>query len=125
MNYLEMSKDLLLEEKVKVEAEYVGLKKKALSLDLSRGKPGKEQVDMMTDMLTCLADPKDCISENGTDCRNYGILDGIPEAKKLFADLLGIPAKNIFVAKNLTLTMKGKKKSIDKESVIKEIQRLL
>ena len=105
MNYLEMSKDLLLQEKEKVEAEYVELKKKALSLDLSRGKPGKEQVDMMTDMLTCLADAKDCISENGTDCRNYGILDGIPEAKKLFADLLGIPAKNIFVGGNSSLNL--------------------
>ncbi len=105
MNYLEMSKDLLLQEKKKVEVEYIDLKKKALSLDLSRGKPGKVQVDMMTDMLTCLADPEDCISENGTDCRNYGILDGIPEAKKLFADLLGIPAKNIFVGGNSSLNL--------------------
>ncbi len=105
MNYLELSKELLLEEKAKVEAEYVELKKKELSLDLSRGKPGKIQVDMMTDMLTCLADAKDCISENGIDCRNYGVLDGIPEAKKLFADLLCIPAKNIFVAGNSSLNL--------------------
>ena len=105
MNYLELSKELLLEEKAKVEAEYVELKKKELSLDLSRGKPGKIQVDMMTDMLTCLADAKDCISESGIDCRNYGVLDGIPEAKKLFADLLCIPAKNIFVAGNSSLNL--------------------
>ncbi len=105
MNYLEMSIEKLLQEKTKVEAEYIELKKKALSLDLSRGKPGKKQIDMMNDMLTCLADPKDCISENGTDCRNYGVLDGIPEAKKLFSDLLGIPVKNIFVGGNSSLNL--------------------
>ena len=105
MNYLEMSQENLLQEKQKVEAEYVELKKKALSLDLSRGKPGKKQIDMMSDMLTCLADNNDCISENGTDCRNYGVLDGIPEAKKLFSDLLNIPPENIFVAGNSSLNL--------------------
>ena len=105
MNYLEMSLEMLKKEKDIVEVEYAKLKAKGLSLDLSRGKPGKKQVDMMTDMLTCISTVEDCISENGTDCRNYGVLDGIPEAKKLFSDLLGIPTKNIFVAGNSSLNL--------------------
>ena len=105
MNYLEMSLAELKKEQATVEAEYSKLKEKGLSLDLSRGKPGKKQIDMMTDMLTCISTAEDCISENGTDCRNYGILDGIPEAKKLFSDLLGIPTKNIFVAGNSSLNL--------------------
>ena len=100
-----MSLEMLKKEKDTVEVEYAKLKAKGLSLDLSRGKPGKKQVDMMTDMLTCVSTVEDCISENGTDCRNYGVLDGIPEAKKLFSDLLGIPTKNIFVAGNSSLNL--------------------
>ncbi len=105
MKYLEMSLEELKKEKEIVEAEYRELKGKGMSLDLSRGKPGKKQIDMMTDMLTCLSDADDCISENGIDCRNYGILDGIPEAKKLFSDLLSIPAKNIFIGGNSSLNL--------------------
>ena len=105
MNYLEMTAEMLQKERALVEAEYTQIKSRALSLDLSRGKPGKKQIDMMTDMLTCLSSADDCMTENGIDCRNYGILDGIPEAKKLFSDLLGIPAKNIFVGGNSSLNL--------------------
>ena len=104
MNYLQMSHAELQNEKNYLEQEYLALKNKKLSLDLSRGKPGIEQVKLVSDMLTCLKF-EDCVSENGTDCRNYGVLDGIPEAKKFFADLLGIPAKNIFVAGNSSLNL--------------------
>ena len=105
MNYLEMTAEMLQNEKAKIEAEYAQIKESALSLDLSRGKPGKKQIDMMTDMLTCISTADDCMTENGLDCRNYGVLDGIPEAKKLFSDLLGIPAKNIFVGGNSSLNL--------------------
>lgn len=105
MNYFNMSVDALKEEQKKVQAEYAVSKEKKLSLDLSRGKPGKAQIDMMTDMLTCLSDPADCVSVNGMDCRNYGVLDGIPEAKALFSELLDIPAKNIFVGGNSSLNL--------------------
>ena len=105
MNYFNMSVEALKEEQYKLLSEYTDVKEKHLSLDLSRGKPGKEQVNLMTDMLTCLSDPADCISSNGMDCRNYGVLDGIPEIKKLFSDLLNIPAKNIFVGGNSSLNL--------------------
>ena len=105
MNYFNMSVEALKEEQYKLLSEYTDVKEKNLSLDLSRGKPGKEQVNLMTDMLTCLSDPADCISSNGMDCRNYGVLDGIPEIKKLFSDLLNIPAKNIFVGGNSSLNL--------------------
>ena len=105
MNYSQMSVEQLKNEKSRLEKEYLELKNKKLSLDLSRGKPGKVQIDLVADMLTCLSYDDSCISENGFDCRNYGVLDGIPEAKKLFSDLLGIDPKNIFVAGNSSLNL--------------------
>ena len=97
MNYLKMSAECLLEEKIKAEAEYNELKKCALSLDLSRGKPGKKQIDMMTDMLTCVATAEDCICENGTDCRNYGILESNEFRMCLCTGLLYDPSEHIIV----------------------------
>ena len=105
MNYLQMNKAELEAEKASLEKEYAEIKALGLSLDLSRGKPGKAQLDIMTDMLTCISTAEDCFAENGTDCRNYGILDGIPEAKKLFSDLLNISEKNIIVAGNSSLNL--------------------
>ena len=105
MTYSQMSAEQLLNEKKKLLAEYDIIKSKGLSLDLSRGKPGREQLDLMTDMLTCISTAEDCFSENGTDCRNYGVLDGISEAKRIFSDLLGIPEKNIFVGGNSSLNL--------------------
>ena len=97
MNYSQMTVAQLQNEKKQLEEAYIALKNNNLSLDLSRGKPGREQLDLMTGMLTCLSTESDCFSDSGFDYRNYGILDGIPEAKKLFSDLLGIPEKNIFI----------------------------
>lgn len=105
MNYFQMNKAELEAEKASLEKEYAEIKSLGLSLDLSRGKPGKAQLDIMTDMLTCISKAEDCFAENGTDCRNYGILDGIPEAKKLFSDLLNIPEKNIIVGGNSSLNL--------------------
>lgn len=100
-----MSHSELEREKAALTVEYEKIKAKGLSLDLSRGKPGREQLDIMTDMLTCISSDEDCFSENGTDCRNYGVLDGLPEAKRLFSQLLGIPEKYIIVGGNSSLNL--------------------
>ena len=105
MLYSKMTEKQLQSLLAELKAEYADIKAKGLSLDLSRGKPGRDQLDLMTDMLTVVSTDEDCFTENGTDCRNYGILDGIPEAKKLFGDLLGIDTKNIFVGGNSSLNL--------------------
>lgn len=76
-----------------------------LTLDLTRGKPNQAQLDLSSGMLSIISDRGDCFSASGLDCRNYGILDGLPETKKLFSDLLGLPAKNILVLGNSSLNV--------------------
>ena len=74
-----------------------------LTLNLTRGKPNQAQLDLSSGLLSAVNDRGDCFSANGLDCRNYGILDGLPETKKLFSDLLDIPADRILVLGNSSL----------------------
>lgn len=71
---------------------------------MARGKPGKAQLDMVSDMLSILTDPKDCVSD-GTDARNYGELSGLSAAKRLFADILGCKPEECFIGGNASLTL--------------------
>lgn len=103
--YQEMSREELLQEKAALEAEYARIKEKDLALDMSRGKPGADQLDLSMGMLDCLDSESELKSENGTDLRNYGILDGIPEAKKLMGDMIGAKPENVIVYGNSSLNI--------------------
>ena len=104
-SYQEMSKEELLQEKAALEAEYAKIKEMGLSLDMSRGKPAAEQLDLSMGILDTV-DAKSVVkSENGTDLRNYGVLDGIPEAKKLIGDMVGAKPENVIVYGNSSLNI--------------------
>lgn len=85
-------------------SEYERFKACHLSLNMARGKPGKEQLDLVSDILTVLSSPDDCV-DDGIDVRNYGNLTGIPSAKKLFAELLGTKPEQILVGGNASLNL--------------------
>ena len=104
-SYQEMSKEQLLQEKTALEAEYAKIKEMGLALDMSRGKPAAEQLDLSMGILDTV-DAKSVVkSENGTDLRNYGVLDGIPEAKKLIGDMVGAKPENVIVYGNSSLNI--------------------
>lgn len=106
MNYLSLTKEQLKAEKDKAQIQYECLCKLGLKLDLSRGKPIGEQLDLSKEIFGEIkGENNDFCSETGFDCRNYGLLDGIPEAKKLFSELLSIPEKNLFIGGNSSLNM--------------------
>ena len=88
-----------------LQAEYGAACAKGLKLDMSRGKPGPEQLDLTMDMLTCVDVRSGCRMADGADVRNYGLLDGIPEAKKLFADILEMAPENVIVGGNSSLNL--------------------
>ena len=85
--------------------EYDGYKAKGLALNMARGKPSADQLDLTEGMLTAVSTNAECYAEDGTDCRNYGIGDGLPEAKKLFAPMLGVSEDEIMVLGNSSLTI--------------------
>lgn len=87
-----------------VKAQYEALKAQELKLNMARGKPGKAQLDMVSDILTVLSNPDQCKSD-GIDVRNYGELSGLPAAKKLFAELLGCKPEECFIGGNASLTL--------------------
>jgi len=100
-----MSRAQLCAEQQRLTKEYEEIKKLGMSLDISRGKPCPEQLDLSDGMLTVVKTAEDCKSESGFDCRNYGVLEGLPETRKLFSDLLGIPADNIMVGSSSSLNL--------------------
>lgn len=85
-------------------SEYDRFKALNLSLNMARGKPGREQLDLVSDILTVLDKADDCTDE-GIDVRNYGNLTGIPSAKRLFAELLGTKPEQILVGGNASLNL--------------------
>lgn len=102
--YKDYSVEKLEELRKELTAEYEAYKAKGLRLDMSRGKPAPEQLDLTIDMLTHCLDG-DYKSENGIDCRNYGVLDGIPEAKELMMSMLDVREDEIIVGGNSSLQL--------------------
>ncbi len=98
--YQDMTAQELACEKAELEKRYQEFKAKDLKLDMSRGKPGSDQLDLSS----ALNDVKD-YTENGVDLRNYGMLDGTPACKKLFAQLMGVEPKNVIIGPNASLTL--------------------
>lgn len=105
MNYLKLTVEELLAEKEKCSAELQQISEENLNLDLSRGKPSKEQLELSLNMLDVINHNTLFDSESGMDCRNYGGLDGIPEAKQLMASIMNTHMDNVIIGGNSSLTL--------------------
>ena len=102
-NYLAMGKEELEKEQQLLQKVYQTFKDRNLKLDMSRGKPCKEQLDLSMEML--MMNPADYIGETGIDSRNYGFLEGMPEARRLFGEIMGVSPANVMVGGNSSLNL--------------------
>jgi len=102
--YRQMSAAERSAEYAKVSAHYEELKSLGLKLNMARGKPGKAQLDLVSDIFSLMQDPADYISD-GIDVRNYGELSGLPAARRLFADILGCKPEQVFAGGNASLQL--------------------
>lgn len=103
--YKDLSKEELLKEKKQLEKKYDQIKAQNLHLDMSRGKPSAAQLDLAMGMMDVLNSTSNLKCETGVDCRNYGVLDGIPEAQQLLADMTEVPANQIIIYGNSSLNI--------------------
>lgn len=88
-----------------LQAKYDGFKALGLKLNMARGKPGMDQLELSMPMLDVLSSSANLTASTGDDCRNYGMADGLPEMQALFGGMLGVPAKNVIVGGNSSLNM--------------------
>lgn len=105
LNYLEMDREKLLNEFETVRSEYESLKSLNLSLDMSRGKPGFDNMDISEKMFGLIGADTGFKNISGVDCRNYGGLDGLAELKNLFSEILEIKPEQVIVGGNSSLNM--------------------
>ena len=103
--YKDRSREELLQEKELLEAKFQEIKGKGLKLDMSRGKPSEAQLNLSMGMMDVLNSTTDLRCSVGVDCRNYGVLDGIPEAKELLADMTEVSPDNIIIYGNSSLNV--------------------
>ena len=97
-----MSHEELVSEHESQTANYATLRTEKLTLDLTRGKPSPEQLDLSVSLLSLPGDG-DFRDSSGTDCRNYGGLTGLPELRAIFGELLGIPVERLLAGNNASL----------------------
>ena len=105
MSYVDMSTSELETLKAALETEYASHCAKGLSLNMARGKPGCDQLALSLPMLDELTSSSDLIAEDGTDCRNYGVMDGIAEAKRLMGGVMEHGPTNVCVFGNSSLNI--------------------
>ena len=105
MDYLKSGKHMLEKEYSSLEKLFEETKGKKLSLNMARGKPGKEQLDLSLGLLDVINSKSDFIGEDGIDCRNYGVLKGIDECRRLFGEMLGVNYQNVMVGGSSSLNM--------------------
>ena len=102
--YPNMTREERGAEYTRVRQEFELWKAKGLKLNMARGKPGKQQLDLVSDIFSLMQDPQDYVSD-GIDVRNYGELSGLPAAKRLFAEILGCRPGQVFVGGNASLQL--------------------
>ncbi len=105
MNYLNCNAQELEQEYQVLRKQYEDVKGKGLNLNMARGKPGKAQLDLSLDMLDVINSKSEFVGADKMDCRNYGILEGIEECRKLFGDILGVDYHNVMVGGSSSLNM--------------------
>lgn len=105
MQYSQMSKDEQKALLAELKEKYSEFKARDLSLNMARGKPSNAQLDISMGMMDVLKSDCDLTCEDGTDCRNYGVLDGLSEAKRLLGDMMEVPEDNIIVYGNSSLNV--------------------
>lgn len=103
--YNKMTKEELTALKKELEKQFEEVKAKGLKMDMSRGKPSKAQLDLSIGMMDVLNSGSDLVSSEGVDCRNYGVVDGIFEARKLLADMSEVPERSIQIFGNSSLNV--------------------
>ena len=103
--YSDMSKEELLTLKAQLDKEYADIKAKGLALDMSRGKPSADQLDLSMGLMNVLSSDSDLKCETGVDCRNYGVIDGIPEAKRLLGEMSEVDPDHIIIYGNSSLNV--------------------
>lgn len=103
--YDQMTKEELLQEQEKLQKEYKGFEEAGLQLNMARGKPERAQLDLSMPMMDLVDSKSDCLAEDGTDCRNYGELDGLPEAKVLMAGIMECRPEQVIVFGNASLNV--------------------
>ncbi|MBQ8894072.1 MAG: aminotransferase class I/II-fold pyridoxal phosphate-dependent enzyme [Clostridia bacterium] len=105
VSYSDATNEELLNELEELRRQYARYKADIIRLDMTRGKPSADQLELSEKMLGIIQTNADCFDDNGLDCRNYGLLDGIPEAKVLFADVLGVRPEQVILGGNSSLNM--------------------
>ena len=102
--YAQLTPEERAGEYARLQAEFGELKARGLSLNMARGKPGKQQLDLVSDIFGLMQKPEDYVSD-GIDVRNYGEMTGLPAARRLFADILDCRPEQVFVGGNASLQL--------------------